>query len=252
MSKDIFDYADDDEYEDEGQSYQNRGGLVWNLLTIFVLLTAICIGGYYFLIFFNPQSGLNPFPPPPMPELISTQSVPTSTNTPKPILPPTWTPTPVSTATKTPTPEPTYTLQPGEDPPTPMTRVPGEGMPFVMQEGNPQYIPNIYHPDAGCNWLGVGGQVIGLNGGPVLYLSIQLGGTLNGEAVDLITISGTAPQYGQAGYEFKLAEAPVDSTQSLYVQLLDQADLPLSEKLYFDTFNNCDQNLILINFTQIR
>ena len=132
------------------------------------------------------------------------------------------------------------------------TRDPADGMPFVMQDGNPQYIPNIYHPDDGCSWLGVGGQVTGLNGGPVLYLSIKLGGSLNGESVDMITISGTAPQYGQAGYEFKLSDQPVDSAQHLYVQLLDQADLPLSEKYYFDTFNDCEKNLILINFKQER
>jgi hypothetical protein len=75
---------------------------------------------------------------------------------------------------------------------------------------------------------------------------------LNGETIDLITISGTAPQYGQAGYEFKLADQPVDSVQNLYLQLLDQADLPLSEKYYFDTFNDCEKNLILVNFTQVR
>jgi hypothetical protein len=68
----------------------------------------------------------------------------------------------------------------------------------------------------------------------------------------MVTISGTAPQYGQAGYEFKLADQPIDSVQSLYVQLLDQADLPLSEKYYFDTFNDCEKNLVLINFKQIR
>ena len=120
-----------------------------------------------------------------------------------------------------------------------------------MQDGNPQYIPNIYHPDAGCNWMGVGGQVIGLNGGPVLYLSIKLGGSLNGESVDLITISGTAPQYGQAGFEFNWAINPLIQPKILYVELLDQADLPLSEKFYFDTFNDCEKNFILINFKQI-
>jgi hypothetical protein len=86
----------------------------------------------------------------------------------------------------------------------------------------------------------------------VLYLSIKLGGSLNGEAIELITISGTAAQYGPSGFEFKLGDAPVDSTQSLYVQLLDQADLPLSDKFYFDTFNDCQKNLVLVNFRQIR
>jgi hypothetical protein len=58
--------------------------------------------------------------------------------------------------------------------------------------------------------------------------------------------------YGPGGYEFELGEGPVASTQTLWVQLLDQAMLPLSDKIYFDTFSECDKNLILINFNQVR
>lgn len=247
MQKDVFDYYDENE---ERKNKAKQGALVWNILTILALLAAIFMVGVFFVIFLNPQSGLNPFPPPALPTLIPTASV---TPTSSVLLPATWTPTPPPPPTSTPSPEPTYTLTPeGEQPPTENTHDPAEGLPFVMQEGNPQYIPNIYHPDAGCEWMGVGGQVIGLDGGAVLYLSIKLGGSLNGEVIEMITISGTAPQYGQAGYEFKLSDEPLDSTQNLYIELLDQADLPLSDKYYFDTFNDCDKNLILINFKQIR
>ena len=247
MQKDVFDYYDAQEEKD---SKNKRRSLIWNILTVLVLLTAFCIGGAFFVIFLNPQGSLNPFPPPTMPVLIPTATV---TPTSRVQLPPTWTPTPSLAPTDMPTLQATYTLTPEGTQPTPEnTQDPAEGMPFVIQEGNPQYIPNIYHPDAGCSWMGVGGQVIGLDGGSVLYLSIKLGGSLNGESLEMITISGTAPQYGQAGYEFKLSDQPIDSTQNLYVELLDQADLPLSEKYYFDTFNDCDKNLILINFKQVR
>ena len=247
MQKDVFDYYDEN---DERSAKQQRGALVWNILTVVVLLTALCLVGLFLMIFLNPQSSLNPYPPAALPTLIPTNTV---TPTSSVLLPATWTPTPPPPPTSTPFPEPTYTLTPvGQQPTAETTRDPGEDMPFVMQEGNPQYIPNIYHPDAGCDWMGVGGQVIGLDGGAVLYLSIKLGGSLNGEAVEMVTISGTAPQYGQAGYEFKLGDEPLDSFQNLYVELLDQADLPLSEKYYFDTFDDCDKNLILINFKQIR
>lgn len=245
MTKDVFDY-----YEEEDKPKGNTEALIWNILSIVMLLAALCIGGVFLTILINPQSSLNPFPPPTMPVLEPTPSI---TPTFQSQLPPTWTPTPPPLPTETPIPEPTYTLTPEGTQPTPTnTRDPAEGMPFVMQENNPQYIPNIYHPDAGCNWLGVGGQVIGLDGSAVLYLSIKLGGSLNGESVEMVTISGTAPQYGQAGFEFKLADQPVDSIQNLYVQLLDQADLPLSDKYYFDSFNDCEKNLVLINFKQIR
>jgi len=244
MQKDVFDYRDE---EEEHRSQKKQGAMIWNILSVLVLLTTLCVGGTFLVIFINPQSGLNPFPPPTLPVI-----APTGTPTVRAVLPPTWTPTPPLPPTATLTPEPTYTLTPeGTQPTAENTRDPAEGMPFIMQEGHPQYIPNIYHPDEGCSWLGVGGQVTGLNGGPVLYLSIKLGGSLNGEAIDQITISGTAPQYGQAGYEFTLSDEPIDSAQNLYVELLDQADLPLSEKYYFDTFNDCEKNLILINFKQI-
>jgi hypothetical protein len=246
MAKDVFDYYEEDNDKKPG----DQGALIWNILTALVLVTAFCMAGVFLMIFINPQSGLNPFPPPTLPALASTS---TPTPTLRSVLPPTWTYTPPPPPTETPIPEPTYTLTPaGPQPTATNTRDPAEGMPFVMQDGNPQYIPNIYHPDAGCNWLGIGGQVIGLDGSAVLYLSIKLGGSLNGQSIEMITISGTAPQYGQAGYEFKLADQPSDSAQNLYVQLLDQADLPLSDKYYFDTFNDCEKNLVLINFKQIR
>jgi len=36
------------------------------------------------------------------------------------------------------------------------------------------------------------------------------------------------------------------------VQLLDQAGAPLSEKIYFETFEDCNRNLVFINFKQVR
>jgi hypothetical protein len=63
---------------------------------------------------------------------------------------------------------------------------------------------------------------------------------------------GTATQYGQGGYEFTLAEKPVASDQSLWVQLFDQAMLPLSDKVPFSTYAECNKNLALVNFNQVR
>ncbi len=229
MQKDVFDYYDE---EEERKTKSNQGAMVLNILTVLVLLTAFCAGGIFLMIFLNPQSSLNPFPPPTMPALIPTATViPTSGVQ----LPPTWTPTPPPPPTNTP--EPTYTLTSEIGQPTPEnTRDPAEGMPFVMQDGNPQYIPNIYHPDDGCNWMGVGGQVIGLDGGAVLYLSIKLDGSLNGEAIEMITISGTAPQYGTAGYEFKLSDQPVNSTQNLYCAIARSGRFTTIRKILFRYF----------------
>ena len=65
------------------------------------------------------------------------------------------------------------------------------------------------------------------------------------------TLSGMAPDYGEGGYELTISDSPAASNGELWIQLLDQANLPLSEKIYFQTFDSCDSNLVMINFVQI-
>ena len=60
-----------------------------------------------------------------------------------------------------------------------------------------------------------------------------------------------ALDYGEGGYEIVLQDAPIASSDAIYIQLLDQANLPLTEKIYFDTYESCDSNLIKINFEQV-
>lgn len=246
MDKDVFAFIDEEE---------SKPGLsptmVWNILTVIVLLLTLCVGGVFLTILVNPYAGINPFPPPTLPP---TLALDTPTPTPKRILPPTWTPTPLP-VTDTPTPTATLppTIAPATATPEP-TQEPVE-MPFVLHEGNPQYIPNLYHAELGCNWMGVGGQVLSLNGAPVTGVVVRLGGQLAGQTVDMVTVSGIATKYGPAGYEFDLTEVvngPTASTQSLWVQLLDQAGLPMSEKVYFDTYEDCDKSTIIVYFKQVK
>jgi hypothetical protein len=68
----------------------------------------------------------------------------------------------------------------------------------------------------------------------------------------MMTLSGVALTYGRSGYEFKLADAPIASKGVLWLQLLSQAGIPLSDKIYFDTYNDCNKNLIIIDFKQVR
>jgi hypothetical protein len=126
-------------------------------------------------------------------------------------------------------------------------------MPFILHAGDPVAIPNIGHPQAACDWMGVAGRVFNLSGAPITQgLFVQLSGTLNSQAVDMLSMVGTANQYGQGGYEFVLGDKPVASDQELWVQLFDQAMVPLSDKIFFDTFAECNQNLVVINFNQVR
>lgn len=244
------------DYKDESlQATKDRGSIFWNILTILVLLTACCIALGFAAIFVNPYNSYNPFPPPTLPPTIA---VPTQTPTPKPGIPPTWTPTPTVEATLTAT--STATLEPTELPPleSPVTETqspptPEGGMPFAIHEGDPVAIPNIAHPDLGCNWMGIAGKAYNLSGAPIAQgLFIQLGGRLNGIPVDMLGTTGMVTDYGPGGYEFTLGDKPLASNQTLWVQLFDQAMIPLSDQVYFDTYAECDKNLILVNFSQVR
>jgi hypothetical protein len=229
--------------------------IILNLLTVLVLLLACGISALFLVIFVEPNIAFNPFPPPTLPAL---SALPTLTPTPRNVFPPTWTPTVTLEPTSTRTPEPT--LVPTETQPGVITStaeaggtpVPTVGMAYVLQPGNPIAIPNIGHPDAGCNWMGVAGQATGLNGASMVGLFVQLGGALGGKTLSPLTMTGTATQYGSGGYELVLGDRPQASRQSLWVQLLSQDGSPLSDKIFFDTFAECEKNLILINFNQVR
>jgi len=253
MEKDVFDYID----EDVEPKSRSRASIVWNLLTILVILTAACIGLYFATIFLNPNTGINPFPPPATPIRIELD---TPTPTPKDVLPPTWTPTLELISTEPSTPMPSETPLPTEE-----SQVEEDDqdddetegdMPVVLHEGSPQYIPSSgWHPDLGCNWMGIAGQVIDINGAPVQGLIVEVGGTLKGKNIGnptLLQATGLATAYGDAGYEVKLADEPLDSNNTLWIQILDQAGLPMSEKIRFDTYNDCEKNLIIVYFKQVR
>ena len=103
--------------------------------------------------------------------------------------------------------------------------------------------------------MGVAGQVFDLNGAPVTGLLIQLGGRIPGVDIprDMISLTGAALNYGRVGYyELSLSDTPVASRETAWVQLVNQEFVPLSQKIYFNTFDTCDKNLIIINFKQVR
>jgi hypothetical protein len=125
------------------------------------------------------------------------------------------------------------------------------GQQYALQAGSPTWLENIMHPEAGCDWMGVGGQVFDLQSAPIQNLVIAVSGLLNGEALDRVSLTGIATQYGDGGYEVFLSDRPIDSRQSLWVQVQDLNGSQLSEKVYFDTFADCQKNLILVNFVQV-
>lgn len=79
----------------------------WNLLTILALIATLLVIGYTSTVFANPYTGLNPLPPPPLPDVfLPPTATPTLLQ-----LPPTWTFT-VEEVIFTPTPLPSSTPEP--------------------------------------------------------------------------------------------------------------------------------------------
>ena len=246
------------DFKDESRPRHSFATITLYALSILALICVLCVACFSINVFTNPYSSLNPFPPPTMPGLIS---LPTETPTAIVItLPPSWTPTISPVPSLTETPQSTSTLPPTPTPvslsptPTETETRPPTGYAFEIREGSPKAIPNIYHPELDCTWMGVGGQVVDMNGAPVTGLIIQMGGELPGVKIPahFITLTGVAINYGRSGYEFKLADKPIASMKSLWLQLLNQAGGFLSDKVYFDTYDSCDKNLIIIDFKQVR
>ena len=244
MSRDVFDYIDDQ----DAPKRVNRTAAVWNILTVLVLLTAVCVGILFLVVFINPYMGLNPFPPPTLPARIELD---TPTPTPKSILPPTWTP------------QPPTDVPPTEIPIIPDTQTPfptqsesgggneensGDDMPVVPHEGdNPSYIPSrSFHPELGCSWMGVAGQAFDLSGHEIIGLTVRV--SFEDGVIDSTT--GSNKSYGPGGFEIFLNDHPVATGDAYSIQLFNSSGSVLSDKYNFVTFSDCNRNLVIVNFVQ--
>jgi hypothetical protein len=245
-----------DNFELKTEPIAKRKPVIWNILTVIVLL-GICVLAYFFLsVYQNPAV---------LPSSFLPGVIPTAYQTPTPtatiiLQPPTWTPTltlqPSPTRTKAPTwtsvaalITPTITLTPIA---TPVATAANTGTALPASYVITYQASTTTHPDLACKWMGVGGTVMDVNNKPLQFQTIQLGGTLSGKAVTGQVLSGNNPVYGTSGFELKLADSAVDSQQTLWVQLFDNNGKALTDKIYFDTFNDCKKNLVMIVFTLTR
>ena len=229
---------------------------LWNYLTVISVAGTAATLLFVVFLYLNPGSQVNPFPPPTKPAALI---LPTYTATPL-SLPSTWTPIPTlgPDMTVTPVPSATFEIPPsatsgaGAFIPTD-TEMPSSAYPFIQQGEVVSIGAFVFNAErTGCDWLGLAGQVHDLQGRPLTGITVQLGGSLNGEHIALFSLTGTALNYGPAGYEFKLADIPADSESTIWVRLLDQSNIPVSERIYFNTFADCQRNLTIINFKQVR
>ena len=129
-----------------------------------------------------------------------------------------------------------------------------ELFPFVL-DGRPEPVPSIMiRPQLGCEWLVIAGQVWDLEGDPVKGLTLHLFGEVGGFEVDRYVLSGAenAVVYGESGFEFAIEGLVVESSGTLFIQLIDINELPFSLPYALETYNDCQRNLILVNFKQVR
>jgi hypothetical protein len=158
----------------------------------------------------------------------------TSTNTP---VPPTFTPTASLTPTRTFT--PTLTSSPTASYKT-----------YAVQPNTPLYIQNFAHPNEGCNWLGVAGQVFDKAGKPVNNMVVVANGVLEGSSIEVIGLTGLNSDYGPGGFELVLTNHVVNTTNTLFVTLFDLAGTAVTDPVFFNTYADCAKNLAVVNFKQ--
>lgn len=225
---------------------------IWDILSVIVILLTLCLVGYFAAIFVNPNSRLN-FLPPGAPPLGN--ALPTATATPRQ-LQPTWTSSPTIESSPTTTPRPTFTAIFTNTPfslvPPTKTAQPTK-TPKAPFSGSAQQVEStVVHPELACNWAGIGGTVVDANNSPVIGTVVVLRGTLNGSTIEQQTVSGINKEYGPSGFEFVLGTAPVESKKTLYVQLVDQQNIPLSDPVQIDTSTDCSKNLVMVRFKRNR
>lgn len=206
----------------------------------------------------TPSPTLSPTPT----QTFTPSSTPTETLSPSPS--PTVTTSPSPTASFTPvlpglpsnTPLPTATT----DPATPIS---ADGLPaqagIVIVTNPPPLAPDqnaafpfvanapriLANPDT-CDSLIVGGTVTGMLGEPLPNIVIEI----SGEGFSEIRFSGTAPRWGQSGFEVEVGNQP--QARQFALRILGSAGEALSEYQAITTGNTCNSNITLVDFTQVR
>jgi hypothetical protein len=124
--------------------------------------------------------------------------------------------------------------------------------PYQVQANTPIYLSNFAHQDQACKWSGIAGQVFDLSGNPAKNIVLIVDGKLNGTRINAVAMTGMTNLYGPGGYEIVLGNAPVDSTAALTLTVYGLEGNPLSEEIPFNTNGDCQKNLTMINFQQVR
>lgn len=171
----------------------------------------------------------------------------TATNTRRPIDTPTTIPTlPSRTPTKTPTPTPTDTATPTETP-GPVPTFTRAAFPYTRSDDSPFTLRSFTNN----NCVILAGEVILLDGNQALPDSLRIhvwdaDGRPNG--IDVRVSIGSAPAYGQSGWELVVSSAP---EQRLFnIQLESVNGSIISSPYQIQTPADCGQNVSYFIFLQ--
>jgi len=120
--------------------------------------------------------------------------------------------------------------------------------PFTISEAGVLYIPNAN--GRGCNWSSIAGTVTGLTGEPLDGYAVQIADIEEPTRLNVVVNSGSSLNLGAGGFELALGSTP--RIRSYRIQLFDSANNPVSEPFQVFTREECDQNVAVVNFVQVR
>lgn len=174
-----------------------------------------------------------------------TNTVP-PTNTRRPSETPSIQPTfPSRTSTPTPTATPTETGTPTPPGPPPTASPTRSQFIFTKSDNSPYYLQNFAN-NAGCQWLGIAGEVLDLNRNPLLVNSYNV--HVWGNEVDVRLSVGSAPEYSPSGWVYMLSNSPI--VRDYNVQLETVNGTAVSQVYTVQTRASCNQNLLKFDFVQ--
>ncbi len=248
---------------------------------LFLLLSLLVVVGFA-AVFFMPDlldntplgpvfdRGNSPTAVPPTKVVVAVLPSSTPTETPNPLLP-TWTPIgaqptlemqatntrratatptivptfPSRTPTPTSTPTPTDTATATPIGPTATPAPTKSAFPFTKSNTSPFYLQN-YANNAGCNWLGIAGEVLDLSRNPVPKNSYVV--HVWGSGIDERLLVGSAPTYSPSGWEQFVFDAP--AVRDFNLQLETSSGTAVSQVYTVQTRASCNENLLRFDFVQ--
>ncbi|MCK5920901.1 MAG: hypothetical protein KAG66_08160, partial [Methylococcales bacterium] len=100
--------------------------------------------------------------------------------------------------------------------------------------------------NAGCDWMGMAGEVLDLNGNPVPNGSYRI--HVWGSGIDNRVTVGSAPDYSPSGWEQFLFSSPVVRNYDIQLETINGT--AVSQVHNVTSRASCNQNLVRFDFTQ--